>query len=356
MKANETRQIFPALTGVRTLAAWLVFFHHYNPFSVERFGSFLNQFVQEFHVGVSIFFVLSGFLITHRYFNTAVKFNWRNYLVNRVARVYPMYFILTTFTFLLAADTSWKVYVLNITFLRGFFDDLKFTLISQGWSLTVEECFYLLAPIIFLSIRKARSVIFVWPVMLIALGCVLVVVLANQAIDGFFNSYSFMFIYTFLGRCFEFFCGVALALYFKPIHRKGWVLTGTGFLLMVALVMSLSMLGSLGASGIQTSLGIVVNNFALPVAIVLFFYGLLVEQTWLNKLLSAKLFTLLGKSSYTFYLIHVGVISLWLDTLVSGNLLLLFLMVNITALLLWWMLEEPLNKAILNLKGFNSVL
>lgn len=342
---------FPALTGIRAVAVWLVFFHHYNPFSVERFGSFFNQFVREFHIGVSIFFVLSGFLITHRYFNTAVRFTWRDYLVNRVARVYPMYFILTTLTFILAIDTSWMVYLLNITFLRGFFDDLKFTLISQGWSLTVEECFYLVAPLVFLSLRKSRWAILAWPILLIALGYVLVLIFNNRTIDGFFDSYSFMFIYTFFGRCFEFFCGVALALYFKPIHRTGWAFTGTGLLLMVALVFGLSRLGSSGVSGIQSSPGTLVNNFALPLVIALFFYGLLVEQTWLNKLLSFKLFTLLGKSSYTFYLIHVGVISVWLDTLVGGNLLLLFLALNIVAIILWMVFEEPLNRIIRKLNS-----
>jgi hypothetical protein len=72
---------FQALTGVRAIAAWLVFFHHYNPFSIERFGSVINQFVQEFHVGVSVFFVLSGFLITHRCFKSPSGFRWQPYLV-----------------------------------------------------------------------------------------------------------------------------------------------------------------------------------------------------------------------------------------------------------------------------------
>ena len=43
---------------------------------------------------------------------------------------------------------------LNIFFIRGFFDDLKFTGVGQGWSLTVEECFYLLAPVLFIGIKR----------------------------------------------------------------------------------------------------------------------------------------------------------------------------------------------------------
>ena len=51
---------FPALTGLRAIAAYMVFFHHFNFFS--QFGeSLLSRMVNEFYAGVSVFFVLSGF-------------------------------------------------------------------------------------------------------------------------------------------------------------------------------------------------------------------------------------------------------------------------------------------------------
>ena len=60
----------PALTGVRALAAYLVFLHHFNPFQPQGVTQFLHRIVLEFHIGVPIFFVLSGFLITLRYYGT----------------------------------------------------------------------------------------------------------------------------------------------------------------------------------------------------------------------------------------------------------------------------------------------
>ena len=55
-----TKQIYPALTGVRALAAYMVFLHHYNPFN-ETDSALLHKFVGRFHIGVSIFFCVERF-------------------------------------------------------------------------------------------------------------------------------------------------------------------------------------------------------------------------------------------------------------------------------------------------------
>lgn len=86
----------------------------------------------------------------------------RKYMQNRVAHIYSLYFLLTAVTFLTYDINAsydfislWQDYktidklviaFLNFTFLRGFFANYFFTGISQAWSLTVEEVFYLLAP------------------------------------------------------------------------------------------------------------------------------------------------------------------------------------------------------------------
>ena len=92
---------YPALTGVRAIAAYMVFIHHNDIFKENIFGKLIHDFFTEFHVGVTIFFVLSGFLICNRYFEDE-NFNFKNYFVKRLARIYPMYFILTTITFIIS--------------------------------------------------------------------------------------------------------------------------------------------------------------------------------------------------------------------------------------------------------------
>ncbi len=49
-----------------------------------------------------------------------------------------------------------------------------------------------------------------------------------------------------------------------------------------------------------------ISNFVLPVfGVSLLFWGFLTEETLLRKLLSTKLFQVVGRSSYAFYLIHL---------------------------------------------------
>ena len=92
---NE-KEYFPALTGIRAIAALMVYMHHVNPVP-DKFPEF-KGFLGEFYVGVSFFFVLSGLLIGLRYSRTEI--NLKKYIVNRVARIYPMWFILTLITFI----------------------------------------------------------------------------------------------------------------------------------------------------------------------------------------------------------------------------------------------------------------
>src|SRR5215212_9295842 len=131
MKAQGSNTYFPSLTGVRAIAAYMVFMHHYRPFDKSYYPKEMHLFTNELHIGVTLFFVLSGFLIAYKYFDLN-NFNFRNYMINRIARIYPMYFILTTITFLsyffIKEQNSFHtviIYFANITFTRGFFDSIK---------------------------------------------------------------------------------------------------------------------------------------------------------------------------------------------------------------------------------------
>ena len=198
MKANA---YIPALTGVRAIAAFLVFFHHANQ---AEFPFPLFRVLNEFHIGVTVFFVLSGFLICLRYYDTCeITGAWfRKYLKNRIARIYPMYMVLTLGTFAYAWYTNdesiyngftwhWGVLLMNIFFFRGFFDDLKFTGVAQGWSLTVEECFYFSAPFFFRQIKKDKRAMIYLPLLVLGIGVLLVAIFSNFNWWGFYGNYRF---------------------------------------------------------------------------------------------------------------------------------------------------------------------
>ena len=349
---NKTN--FTALTGIRALAAFMVYMHHYNPFSVAVFGQYCHDFFSEFHIGVTLFFVLSGFLISNRYFDEE-NFSFKNYFIKRFARIYPMYFLLTTFTFLFFAIfhsqtnlIDLKNYFFNISFLKGFSDDLKFTGIAQSWSLTVEEVFYLLAPIFFVLIKRSKLFLMLLPIFFIGIGLLLVSIFNGLDCNGFMNSINFMLDFTFFGRITEFFVGIALALLLRntSFDFKFQRFTYFGFFGIILSICTLVFLKVGTGFGVDTLPGKVINTLLLPVfGIAPLFLGLIKEKTILSKLFSSKIFVLLGKSSYIFYLIHLGIFVTILNK-ISTNQWFIFIALNVISVILYHYLESPLNKII----------
>jgi peptidoglycan/LPS O-acetylase OafA/YrhL len=380
----KSKEYIPALTGVRGLAAFLIFLDHYNQTS---FHPLLFRIFNEFHFPLPMFFVLSGFLICLRYYdNVEVNKHWmRKYIKNRIARVYPIYLILTVATFLVAwmindnsiynnLSSHFTVFLLNISFIRGFFDDIKFTGIGQGWSLTVEECFYFSAPIFFLLIQRTKKWMIYLPLLFMGVGTLLVLIFRNVNFYGFFVDFKFMFIYTFFGRCVEFFVGMGLALIIRKsddsISNKP-IFTYLGILGIIGTttVMVMQPISPEVPFGLYQPIGIFTNNIILPFAIASFFYGLIKEKTVIRFLLSTPFGQLNGRSSYIFYLIHLGFIAKfasthletatdkifeWLDAnefyWISENLsyplvllTLLFSFLTVVSIILYKYVEEPLN-------------
>ncbi|MET3978521.1 peptidoglycan/LPS O-acetylase OafA/YrhL [Mucilaginibacter sp. UYP25] len=378
----------PALTGVRALAAYLVFVSHYAYAFDESFPRAVQRFLSEFHIGVTIFFVLSGFLIAFRYFDSfKLTGDWfRQYLKNRVARIYPMYFLLTLGAFVSYYFTHDQkvtngfaspigLFFMHITFLRGFFDQLKFTGIAQGWSLTVEECFYFAAPFIFYFAQKYRK-FYIQPIVITLAGATLVLIFSHVDWYGFFGNFTFMMLYTFLGRCFEFFAGIQLALIVRKKNLDGrsksnFTYLGFALIFVCVGIMSVLPIPKGEVAGLHNPFGIITNNYLLSSSIALFFYGLLTEATVLKKILSNPFVELLGKSSYIFYLIHLGYMydflhhyfNKWNDGIFelydkwgkdwispfqydALNVLYAFIILNGVSILLFKLIEEPLNQYI----------
>ncbi|WP_426060741.1 acyltransferase family protein [Hymenobacter sp. B1770] len=371
----QTKFYYPALTGVRALAAYAVFFHHFNPFkdATSELGISLYELTHQLHIGVAVFFVLSGFLITSRY-SAGLKLSWnwaKRYIQNRFARIYPLYFVLTVLTFLAATrNPSYDIsglwgraanypgekalmVGLNLTFLRGFFEYFKFSGIMQGWTLTVEECFYLSAPLLLYGLHRSRKFLAFYPLLLLGIGFGLVLICQSLPVAalsrfGLFGSPSFMLLQTFFGRSTEFIAGMGLALLLqrRTRVRHGFlILTVVGTACIGACMLLLTQVSLPGANitGFVAYQFALVNNLLLPIGIVLLLWGLIAEPSWLRAGLSTRWADLLGKSSYAFYLIHMGFLSVFLQTHVTENLGLLFAIMVLVSIALYKFIEHPLQ-------------
>jgi len=353
---NKPNNYFPQLTGIRAIAAYMVFVYHYIAAYKPVLPTWLYAMLSELHIGVPVFFVLSGFLIAYRYMDKIeVSRKWMyQYFKNRIARIYPMYFLLTTFAFLYyhyhsQPQTTVPVYLLNITFLRGFFNEYKFSGIGQGWSLTVEECFYAVAPIIFLL--RVRINIWVMAAFMLCLALAMVVLFKDANFHQFFSPASFVFTYTYFGRCLEFFIGIQLAMIIKStaaMDKCGIKYTLTGAVGVVACLYMFTFF--IPSADLSLSKDMVkrlcINNVLCPIFISLLFYGLLTEASLFRRFLATPLMKLLGESSYIFYLIHVGfiyeIVRSFLPTF-SAMVPLLFIILNIISILLFKLIEHPVN-------------
>ena len=383
MKADN---YIPPLTGIRAIAAFMVFFHHANQ---SDFAYPLFRILNEFHTGVTVFFVLSGFLIGLRYYDTCeISGKWfRKYLKNRIARIYPMYFIITISTFAFAYyindysvyngfPYSFVLILLNVFFLRGFFDDLKFTGLAQGWTLTVEECFYFLAPLFFVRIKKNKNAVWQLPLLILSIGSILVLIFSHVNFYGFYGNFTFMFLYTFTGRCIEFFIGIALALRVLKQNGEATKIKWPFFTILGIIGMSIG-IGIMATQpltdkihyGLYQPWGIFSNNLIMPCGIASLFYGLIKEPSALRRFLGSSTMVLLGKSSYIFYLIHIGFIATLVKTWVGNSterlasffdakqynwlaeyadssvikIAFAFILLNLISIALFKFIEEPVN-------------
>jgi peptidoglycan/LPS O-acetylase OafA/YrhL len=171
----------PVLDGLRGIAILLVLVLHFTMYGgtpgTAGIAGFVHRFALAGWIGVDLFFVLSGFLITgilwdakggERYF--------RNFYARRILRIFPLYYGALV-VFLVLLPFVWPVheglaqmqgegiwywtYLVNVRIAREGWPD--FGALGHFWSLAVEEQFYLLWPVAVFLLRRR-------PLMALCLG------------------------------------------------------------------------------------------------------------------------------------------------------------------------------------------
>ncbi|HEX7842911.1 MAG TPA: acyltransferase [Kofleriaceae bacterium] len=157
-----TAEIIPALDGVRGLAILLVLGHNLNPFGdggglLERGAELVANFGW---VGVQLFFVLSGYLISGILLDTrGAPGYYRAFFGRRVLRIFPLYYGVLVLSLVilprlglaparLLADREHRIWLW--TYLANWAEPLGAGVLAfpHFWSLAVEEQFYLVWPLV----------------------------------------------------------------------------------------------------------------------------------------------------------------------------------------------------------------
>jgi peptidoglycan/LPS O-acetylase OafA/YrhL len=298
--AASGRSHYAALDGLRGIAILLVVFYH-------NFG-FINYFFFGW-LGVDLFFVLSGFLITGILLKTREQKNFlRNFYMRRLLRIAPLYyFSLVLFLFIVPAITNkvdfsyyishqwwFWTYLQNWLLIAPHSSD-KTTALHHFWSLAVEEQFYLIWPWIILLFRRSRQLITAIFLLLLLVIAIRTYVWFNQ-VEGF-NYFGF---YTFTrvdGLCIGSLLAVLQFKNSKFLNRYSAII-----------IYSLAALNFLFYFINRN------NNFPYLAMIgyttMAVLFAFLVHEAIggnnkiLNFILQLRLLTFLGKVSYGFYIFH----------------------------------------------------
>lgn len=169
---SSTGDFFPALDGIRGFAVLSVVVCHlayFNPASPLQ--NILFSFTKAGFLGVPMFFVLSGFLISYTVLKSQEKFNVRAYISRRAAKILPPFLISLVVFSLLAL--LWKepqniwlsalAYLLTLPNFTGGWDDIN----GVYWSLMVEIHFYIVFPILYFLFRRISKSPELWAALIL---------------------------------------------------------------------------------------------------------------------------------------------------------------------------------------------
>lgn len=291
------------IDGLRAIAILFVIFYH------AGFSLFSGGFI-----GVDVFFVLSGYLITHHICDELYEkksFSFGNFYARRVKRLVPaiLFLVLTTIVLwgIFCAGVPWdtKLFVdsvrysvfglANIFFQKntgGYFDTASDELpLLHFWSLAVEEQFYLIWPLLLFTIYKTLGFINIKRILalVIAASFAGTLYLINDKHSGAF--------YWMPARAWELACGGLLVFLIPKISfKEKWypILTILSFITLgfcaLTYTHSTTFPGITALPPVLATMGLVIS--------------LTKSQSGINKFLEHKFFLRIGLLSYGLYLWH----------------------------------------------------
>jgi peptidoglycan/LPS O-acetylase OafA/YrhL len=337
-----------ALTGIRAIAAIMIFVYHNRKYWKNDLHPELFRFCSELNLGVPLFFVLSGFLIAKSYGTLPANSfsDYKNYMLQRVVRIMPLYWLLLTLFYLDPNFGKHHFSLPHYLLLQGFSARHALDAIAQSWSLTVEMTFYTFAPFLLVILQKKR--IYFIGFLLGLFGLALSIGQIWTTINGNPNQIlyplDFVVMSTFAGQSLFFAAGILLAQYpnfFQnlPFQKHLTTIAAIGF---IATLYTIGLFQETRVDhGTNHWQGKILFFFVLPFFILLLFHGLMTQKTYLQRFLSTQLMIVLGNASFAFYLIHISYANLKIKTLIffpDRNFILLWLV----SILLFYGFEKPI--------------
>lgn len=298
VNADNKPQYRPDIDGLRAIAVLSVIFFHLG-------------FLPEGYLGVDVFFVISGYLITSNLFNQSKNNTLKitQFYIKRIRRILPLLFFICTVSLILgyllmlpddlenlsqsviASNLSFNNILLYITTGDYWAPANDYRPLLHTWSLGLEEQFYLVYPILFVLFKGNKSKYLLPLIILLTLISAYLFVSAENL------SMRFYFLHF---RFFELATGGILALVFsKKIVNVRYL----GLVLMVLLIM---LIASLSFAFTTNTVKAIVVTVLTALILALSNTN---EKLFYHSLLSSKPIVFIGKISYSLYLWHFVIIA-----------------------------------------------
>jgi peptidoglycan/LPS O-acetylase OafA/YrhL len=333
---QQDKSNFLALDGLRAFAVCAIVFFHctlfmgfYNRTGTEdNPDAWVMSFSNGFWTGVDIFFVLSGFLIGRTLIqdlHANNKLYYAAFLAKRSFRIFPAYYLVITVSLFIIAplnvpafnflymtsdwqellNSSWATYLYLINYVRPGNEP---SILSWGWSLSVEEHFYLiLPPILWLLFKskseKIRVLIIISLVAIPFFGRAVQYILNPDIIllDGFY--------YYSHNRFDQLFVGVAIA-YFYVIYKNGLqrLCEKAGSWLGTVGILGGASVWIFGGLLVDNAFTIVFQFLVMALSTGLILLNVLFIDNTLTRFFSHAFWYPLARISYGTYLLHLFVL------------------------------------------------
>ena len=348
MEKSEKKIYFPNLNGLRFIAAFFVFIHHIEQFKyLYNIDNFWNDypFIKLIgKLGVVLFFVLSGFLITYLLLaeeKLNSQINIKKFYIRRILRIWPLYFlilfsglfIIPNLNFLVTPFFNQDIFnndPFNVILVFLFFlPNLAYAIfglipyVSHTWSIGTEEQFYLIWPVL-LKFTKNK-------LRIIVLVIIFYLTFKFLLYTNFLNFISFKNIILEFWLSFNIDCMAIGGLFSYLLFNKSKLLSF--FLNKISFYFILILLCLFLISG--------VNFLFFHYEVYAILFGVIIlnlsSNNYFSRILENNVFNFLGKISYGIYMYHPFAIILTINIFIYfnfiNNLVIFFLSFLITLIL-----------------------
>ncbi len=314
-KTHRHEKIF-GLDAFRGIAAMLVLLFHFwtiywNEKPISLFGFDVTTPFAAGHIGVDMFFVISGFLV---FLSLIRSSSIASYIHKRFWRIVPLAVFFTVSIFLINQDFSSlgiKNLITHLSFTQSFFFDTAKGLNPVMWTLTVEMLFYALLPILlWLGRRK------LWHFWFFLLALTAANFFYRYWLIDFFAHWNAMerifYSEQLWGRFDQFVLGIGLGniWIFRDKIRLTLQKCSSIYILLglVGFFVSVTLFAELGSSFRDSTFLQVFLHFFVGLSFALFLLGYLFTSRKIQQIFAPKFILFLGLISYSIYLWHFPVI------------------------------------------------